>query len=407
MKFLKLSLLIYFFLLLTNLFSQVDSSILVLSKKDSLFNTTNNGKDMIDVLGIKRFGDNVSSNRNGKPIITVVPFVGYTLQTRLAGIIAGNVAFYQGKDQETNQSVISISLSYSQNNQIIFPIISNLWSRKNKFNFLGNWRYYKFPEQTFGLGGKKSDSDRTKLDYSYFIFKESVMHRFKNSFYYAGLGYNLSYHLNIKEIKNANVLISDFEKYGYKKNSVSSGISIITLFDNRGNTINPPKGLYLNITYSPFLKVFGSDNNWQSVVLDFRKYFKLGNSENVLAFWNYNWFTFNGKAPYLDLPSTGWDTYSNVGRGYIQSRLRGENLVYMEAEFRFKISNNGMFGGILFGNAQSVSNWPDNTFTDIYPAIGAGLRIKLNKNSGTNLSIDYGIGIKGSKGLFINLGEVF
>jgi hypothetical protein len=257
------------------------------------------------------------------------------------------------------------------------------------------------------LGGKKSDSDRTKLDYSYFIFKESVMHRFKNSFYYAGIGYNLSYHLNIQEIKNANVLISDFEKYGYKKNSVSSGISIITLFDNRGNTINPPKGLYLNITYSPFLKVFGSDNNWQSVVLDFRKYFKLGNSENVLAFWNYNWFTFNGKAPYLDLPSTGWDTYSNVGRGYIQSRLRGENLVYMETEFRFKISNNGMFGGILFGNAQSVSNWPDNTFTDIYPAVGAGLRIKLNKNSGTNLSIDYGIGRQGSKGLFVNLGEVF
>ena len=407
MKFLKLSLLIYFFLLLTNLFSQVDSSILVLSKKDSLFNTTNNGKDMIDVLGIKRFGDNVSSNRNGKPIITVVPFVGYTLQTRLAGIIAGNVAFYQDKDQETNQSVISISLSYSQNNQIIFPIISNLWSRKNKFNFLGNWRYYKFPEQTFGLGGKKSDSDRTKLDYSYFIFKESVMHRLKNSFYYAGIGYNLSYHLNIQEIKNVNVLISDFEKYGYTKSSISSGLSIITLFDNRGNTINPPKGLYLNITYSPFLKVFGSDNNWQSVILDFRKYFKLGNSENVLAFWNYNWFTFNGKAPYLDLPSTGWDTYSNVGRGYIQSRLRGENLVYMEAEFRFKISNNGMFGGILFGNAQSVSNWPDNTFTDIYPAVGAGLRIKLNKDSGTNLSIDYGIGIKGSKGLFINLGEVF
>ena len=76
MKFLKINLLIYFVILLTNLFSQVDSSILVLSKKDSLFNTKNNGKDMIDVLGIKRFGDNVSSNRNGKPIITAVPFIG-------------------------------------------------------------------------------------------------------------------------------------------------------------------------------------------------------------------------------------------------------------------------------------------------------------------------------------------
>ena len=138
-----------------------------------------------------------------------------------------------------------------------------------------------------------------------------------------------------------------------------------------------------------------------------RKYFKFGQSKNILAFWSYNWFIFNGNAPYLDLPSTGWDSYSNVGRGYIQSRLKGANLVYLEAEYRFRITHNGLLGGVLFSNAQSVSNWPNNKFDVIYPSIGTGIRIKLNKHSGTNLAIDYGIGIKGSRGLFVNLGEVF
>ena len=41
------------------------------------------------------------------------------------------------------------------------------------------------------------------------------------------------------------------------------------------------------------------------------------------------------------------------------------------------------------------------------PAAGAGIRFKLNKFSGANLCIDYGIGIEGSHGVAVNLGEVF
>ena len=36
-----------------------------------------------------------------------------------------------------------------------------------------------------------------------------------------------------------------------------------------------------------------------------------------------------------------------------------------------------------------------------------GIRIKLNKYSRTNIAIDYGFGLGGSQGLFVNLGEVF
>ena len=67
---------------------------------------------------------------------------------------------------------------------------------------------------------------------------------------------------------------------------------------------------------------------------------------------------FKGNPPYLDLPSTGWDSYNNTGRGYVQGRYRGKDLMYLESEYRFGITRNGLFGGVVFANAETVSNYP-------------------------------------------------
>ena len=142
--------------------------------------------------------------------------------------------------------------------------------------------------------------------------------------------------------------------------------------------------------------------------MDFRKYIKPSSrSDNLLAFWSYNWFSFGGKAPYFDLPSTGWDTYSNLGREYIQGRLRGANLIYVESEYRFSITRNGLLGGVVFANAQSVTDYPTNRFETILPGAGAGMRIKVNTLSRANFGIDYGLGVEGSHGFFFHLCEVF
>jgi hypothetical protein len=96
-----------------------------------------------------------------------------------------------------------------------------------------------------------------------------------------------------------------------------------------------------------------------------------------------------------------------MGRGYIQGRFRGKNNLYLESEYRFRILDNGFLGGVVFVNAQSFSEPVTNRFEAINPGWGAGLRIKLNKFSRTNICLDYGFGLHGSGGLFANLGEVF
>jgi len=131
------------------------------------------------------------------------------------------------------------------------------------------------------------------------------------------------------------------------------------------------------------------------------------NLRTIWAFWSYDWFTVSGNPPYLLLSSTGWDDYYNTGREYIQGRFRGINTIDFESEYRFGITANGLIGGVIFGDAESFfKQIPSKTHT-IDSGWGIGIRIRLNKFSGANLCLDYGWGLNGSQGIFVNLGEVF
>jgi outer membrane protein assembly factor BamA len=192
------------------------------------------------------------------------------------------------------------------------------------------------------------------------------------------------------------------------RTELAIGPTIKILYDSRTNQINANKGLLVNVVYRNNLELIGSDNNWQSLLIDVRKYFKFPhNSKNTLALWSYNWLTLKGSPPYLLLPSTGWDDQYNTGRGYIQSRFRGKQMVYFESEYRFNISRNGLFGGVAFLNVQNFSGDLSQSYNNLLPGYGIGIRIKLNKHSGTNLCLDYGFGNNGSGGFYVNLGEVF
>jgi outer membrane protein assembly factor BamA len=242
------------------------------------------------------------------------------------------------------------------------------------------------------------------IDYSYFKFYQEVLHEIVPHLY-GGIGYNLDYHWNIKDYNTS----TDFIDYDQgQTRTVSSGLVANIKYDNRVNVNNPKSAFYGSVIYRYNSTLLGSDENWQYVQVEMRKYFKLNQrGTNVLAFWSWNEFTFGGKPPYLDLPSTGWDTYNNTGRGYIQGRFRGNSMVYLESEFRFDITRNGLFGGVLFANAESVSTETGDDFDIISPGYGFGIRIKLNRFSNTNLAVDYGFGTGGSRGFFFNIGEVF
>lgn len=345
--------------------------------------------------------------KQNKTLFTFIPGVEYSLATGFASSINANFILPVKKITD-NHSFVSSELKYTQNKQVIAQMVSNIWLKSNEYNINTNWSYLKYPQKDFGLGSSSDLKLFDNLDYSYIKLHQSIVKRIAPNLYF-GPGLNIDYRWNITDTTTLNKPLVGFKEYGFTKQSTSIGVLLNLLYDTRKQVSNPaPNSSYLNLVYRDNLKLLGSDQNWQSILLDYRKYipFPMG-SKNILAFWSYNVFTLAGKQPYLDLPSTASDTYTNTGRGYIQGRYRGDKFVFAESEYRFGITENGFLGGVVFANMQSVSEMQGKPLQSILPGYGAGIRIKLSKHSNTNVAIDYGIGQGGSKGIFMNLGEVF
>ncbi len=342
------------------------------------------------------------------PFNSLFLYPGYALVTSFQAVFTGNISFYTDTLRRRKISSLLVNSLYTANKQWIEIANSNIWTKHNRFNLLGDWRFYRFPSYTFGLGSNTSLTKSSKIDYSYVRLYEVAMTKIARNIY-AGLGYNLDYHYNITEVQNDSITgINGMDENGFKTKTFSSGITLNMQYDNRLNANNPQRGSYANIQFRDNLKVTGSDNNWTSLVIDLRHYIPFPkHSGNIIAIWSYEWLTLTGIPPYLDLPCTGWDTYNNTGRGYIEGRFRGTNLIYLETEYRFHITHNGLLGGVVFINSSTLSQPDTQQFGKINLGSGFGLRVKINKQSNTNFVIDFGFGTEGSRGFSFNLNEVF
>jgi hypothetical protein len=418
--FLRLSIFIFFILFAARLSAQQNKQVPITTipvkikggAKDSTIVDTaaanSNQKDISDVIS-KLFDHKAVTSKvtaiTSKPVISIVPAIGYTLLSKFAVVLSGNAAFRTGP--QSRISTIIASTSYTQNKQFTLPVQTSIWSKDNRYNFVGDYRYYKYPQSTYGLGSSSNFKDEDPMDYSYFEFYETVLRHISGNLY-AGLGYIVDDHWNISDNGDLDGTKSDYAAYGKTSHSIASGFTLNGLLDSRDNAINPTKGAYAAFQYRDNYSFLGSTQNWRSLIIDVRKYYKFPEgSDNVIALWSYDWFILSGRPAYLDLPSTQWDANSATGRGYIQGRFRGAQFIYAEGEYRYRITENGLLGGVVFLNAETLSAAPGTRLQSIQPGYGPGLRVKLNKTSNTNITVDYGFGSQGSRGLFIDVGEAF
>jgi hypothetical protein len=364
-------------------------------------------KDLIDVL-LKTFKlEHQEKARADKKVnFSIVPIAGAASPTGKVAVSSINAAFYLGDPAITNLSNIYLipytNLS-TQRGVILRPTI---WANKNLWNFPGEIRKSNNELNTWGLGTNSSSSIESVLEVEQFRFYGTA-NRLLLRYLYAGVGYNIDYFYDMKEIPEQEEA-TDFSIYafGTDKSTTSSGLSFSLLRDSRKNSINPDGGFYSLLNYKIFSPKLGSTYSWSSVALELRKYVGLSDRRrNILAFWMMYWGTF-GDVPYMNLPGTAQDLYSRSGRGYKFGRYRGKQMLYGETEYRFDISANGFWGGVVFVNAQSYSEMDSQEFEYVKPATGFGLRMKFNKRSNANVTLDFAFG-KDSFNWYLNLGEFF
>jgi len=378
----------------------------LLTKKDTI-----GQKDLIEVfLDITKIHIKKRARVKGKKVYySLLPF-GTIPRGGTALVTTTSAGFYLGDRKHTYLSNVTFSPSTNLKGQFNLPFFSNIWSDSNRWNFQGDLRYTYIPQDTWGLGGSADDEDKLRINYSYIRLYGSALKRIK-PYFFAGLGYNLDYHIRIRTDENDTTSIREFTGYRYgtanRSNSFSSGLSANLLYDTRVNSLNPLPGYYANIIFRVNPTFLGSDEAWYSLYADTRRYIPFKHrGENVLAVWSYLWTTFGSASPYLNLPAVGWDAQQRSGRGLYNRRYTGTTLWYLEAEYRKVISKNGLFGFVVFANVNSVTEPDTKRFAYLHPAAGAGLRIKFNKNSATNIGIDFGVS-KGFSGIYFNLGEAF
>lgn len=372
-------------------------------------------KDLIDVFknSFNTSGPHLENDPDKSVYFSFLPISSSSVPGGGHALITSTSAgFYMGDHSTTNISNVVFTPYFNFTGRFGLPLRSNIWLKDNKWFVQGDTRFLVYPQFTWGLGGNPAADNKLMVNYKYIRFYQSAL-RQVTPYFFAGLGYNMDYHMQI-DVDNKTGGDANLQKFsGYafgtgSASTLSSGISLNLLYDTRNNSLNPLPGCYSNLVYRYNSPVLGGNTRWQSLYLDMRKYIPLThtNQQNMLAIWSYYWTTLDKGVPYLDLPSIGWDFYNRSGRGIQQNRYRGEALAYLEAEYRRDITRNGLVGFVLFANATSVSEQNSRQFKYLHPAGGGGLRLKFNKGSNTNIALDYGVS-KGNSSFILGLGEAF
>jgi Omp85 superfamily domain len=376
----------------------------------------------------------VDTPQVGVKNLSLLPIVGYSPANGFVVGAAVSVTKLLGNPKTTQLSSALLNASFTTKKQILLNLRFDVFLKENKWAVSGDNRLLFFAQPTYGLGiyglqGQaytfglngssvaRTDSEQP-MRFNYIRLYETVSRRIIGK-WYAGMGLMIDYDFNIKDqalkLDTPNQYLTSHyvysKAYGFDTAHYSvNGLSFQIIHDSRDNPVNAYSGNYLNLAFRVNEVAFGSTQNSTMFYYEWRNYISVSKRipRNVIAFWFWGVLVTSGSVPYLALPSITWDTYNRSGRGYIQGRFRGENMIYEEAEFRYRITTDGLLGGVLFTNFTTASNplTGEKVFDSVAPGYGFGLRIKMNKKDRTNIAIDYGIG-DGFTGIYFNIREAF
>jgi outer membrane protein assembly factor BamA len=363
--------------------------------------------------------------------LSLLPVIGYTPANGFVLGAAISVTKYRGNPRTTDLSSALINASITTKNQLLLNFKFDLYLPDNKWHISGDNRLLFFNQPTYGLGiyglqgqsyfsvnGDNTGRDTSQaMKFNYLRLYETFLRKIAKG-WYAGLGIMIDDNFKIDDqTLKVDSPAHTTSHYKYSKtydfdtaHYSANGLSFQIMHDSRDNPIEPFSGNYFNIAYRVSPKFFGSSQSSTMLYYEYRTYFSMSKTvpRNVLAFWFWGVSVLSGRMPYLELPAITWDTYNRSGRGYIQGRFRGDNMMYGESEYRFRITKNNLFGGVVFLNCTTASNplTGQSMFSSLAPGYGFGLRILMNKNDRTNICVDYGRGY-GFSGIYFNIREVF
>jgi len=179
-----------------------------------------------------------------------------------------------------------------------------------------------------------------------------------------------------------------------------NGLGSILSYDLRDDVYYPLHGYFANLNYTTYPEFMDNEFVSNKIVLDYNHYFGLKNQRDVIA------TRFYGGMGIGDLNFNQQFTVGNNDiRGYTQGKYRGEQIIAMQAEYRWNPFQKLGFVGFA-GLATVLTAFNEEDSGKLLPGIGTGFRYTVFPDKHMNVGIDVGAG-KEDWGIYFKIGEAF
>ena len=321
------------------------------------------------------------------------------------------------KDTTLKRSVVPMALAFMFDGGINIFSKPQLFFKHDRFRIFGKFSYKNTVENFYDIGYTtnrdyiRSDST-SQYRYSGVQINPWFLFRLGNSDFFAGPQIDINYDHFTNPAKGL-VANQTYQKaggtvHGYK--NFNSGLGFLLTYDSRDVPANAYKGVYLDFRGMMYHKIFGSENNFYRLELDYRQYKEVG-KRKVIAWTAQTKNVFGNNIPLTQYALTG--TPFDL-RGYYQGQYRDKSSHIVMAEYRQMLNTDqetrlkrivNHLGFVVWGGCGFMGPNPVKV-EGVLPNYGVGLRIEVQPRM--NVRLDLGKNTVNNQTLFyFNMTEAF
>ena len=312
-------------------------------------------------------------------------------------------------DTLLKRSVVPMAIAFMFDGGINLFSKPQLFFKHDRFRIFGKFSYKNTVENFYGVG-YSTNRDYVRSDttsqyrYSGVQINPWFLFRLGESNFFAGPQIDINYDHFTKPGKylaeEPSYVAAGGDSHGYK--NFNSGLGFLLTYDSRDVPSNAYRGLYLDFRGVMYHKIFGSNNNFYRLELDYRQYKQVGNRK-VLAWTAQSKNVFGNDIPLTQYSLTG--TPFDL-RGYYMGQYRDKSSHVVLAEYRQMFNTDqdtwlkriiNHLGFVVWGGCGFMGPTPVRV-EGVLPNYGVGLRIEVQPRM--NVRLDLGKNTVNNQTLF-------
>ena len=323
------------------------------------------------------------------------------------GLLVGGSALmtFRMNPSDTTQrrSIVPMAIALMFKGGLNLMTKPQLFFKGDRFRIFGTFSYKNTIENFYGIGYSTNKDYPRGEDTSEYRYSGIQV----NPWFLFRLNYDKITKPAAGMIEQPSYIAAGGTEHGYT--NFSSGLGFLLTYDTRDVPANAYRGTYLDFRGMMYSKVFGGDDNFYRLEIDYRQYKTVGRRKVVA-------WTVQTKNVFGDVPLT---KYALSGtpfdlRGYYMGQFRDKSSHVIMAEYRQMINTDkstwvkrmlNHVGYVAWGGCGFMGPTPGK-IEGVLPNLGLGLRIEVQPRM--NVRLDYGRDMVNKQNLFyFNMTEAF